>query len=175
MFGLSITSNYIKYIGIAIVSIMLFIALYTIGSSIKDFWYNTFNIETTEQKVVRLESNEKILKQHVKDVEKEVVIKTAIVNTDTVITNEIINEETKVKTSLDKLKLIKTKPKHIVKVKKSESKLTTAVTNDGVVEVTTVEVTELPKIVIERTAYEEQGAETIDLMFQAYNIVKEIK
>jgi len=180
MFGLSITSSYIKYIGLVIVSVMVFIALYVTAVTIKDFWYSTFNIETTEQKVVRLENNEKVIKEHIKDIKTEAEIKTAVIETKVKTIVDYKDKESKVLSKLESLKHTKKKRvNHIYKMVKPKIVKHTSIVNEStnssnLVTITqnTTKVTET--IVINKKDYEQQGANDIDDMFEAYNIVKEL-
>lgn len=183
MFGLDISSNYIKYIGLLIVGILITLILISIYNVIDDGVHDFFGIKTKEEKAASLKLDKEILKANNEELKKDIVITTKIndIKNETAISYSNKNNEDKkvIKKILDKAKKIhkptikstsyisknlplKTKKINLIKpVKKHVTK--------------EVEKQETIDISIPKQEYEEYGSDNINAIYEMYNFVKDNK
>lgn len=180
MLGLSIYSDKIKYIGIALITIVLVVTLYGFYTIVSDGISNFFGIESKEETNARIKVEHNILEEEIKNKDKVIKVNKdiATVKIDTI---ESYNETIKdVDKQFNNIKVIKEKPKVVVKSKtiRKNKSVKRNLKDKKVTKVLENKTKELPiideVITVDKKKYEQFGSEVIDSLFTAYNITNNI-
>jgi len=178
MFGLDISSKYIKYIGLFIVMLILVLVFISVYNIINDKVHDFFGIKTKEEKMASIKLDKAILKANNKELIKDVIINNKIkdieTNTTVSYTNKtaldekIINDIEIESHNIKKPNLIHNKhisKKYLLHTEKIVKDKTLVTKNKS----------ENVNFTVNKQEYIKYGSDNIDIMFKMYSFIKEKK